>query len=87
MIQIPKKNYTLPLQIITYHNRTLFLVTRKANLTPRRCKGHMFLTKFSNVQICHTAGTNPFVADKLSRVFATITNKLCQLQHETSPTP
>ena len=45
----------------------------------------MLLTKFSNLQIIHTAGTNLTVADMLSRDFSTINNKTCQLQHKTLP--
>ena len=45
----------------------------------------MLLTKFSTLQIIHTAGTNLFVADKLSREFSNITNKMFQLQHKTLP--
>ena len=43
----------------------------------------MLLTKLSNRQNVHTAGTNLTDADKLSREFSQITNKLCQLQHKT----
>ena len=45
----------------------------------------MFLTKFSNRQIIHTAGTNITVADMLSRDFSNITNKTFQLPHKTLP--
>ena len=45
----------------------------------------MLLTKFSNLQTIHTAGTNLTVADMLSRDFSTINNKTCQLQHKTLP--
>ena len=45
----------------------------------------MLLTKFSNLQIFHTTGTNLTVADMLSRDFSTINNKTCQLQHKTLP--
>ena len=45
----------------------------------------MLLTKFSNLQIIHTAGTNLTVADMLIRDFSTINNKICQLQHKTLP--
>ena len=45
----------------------------------------MLLTKFSNLQTIHTAGTNHTVADMLSRDFATINNKTCQIQHKTLP--
>ena len=45
----------------------------------------MLLTKFSNLQIIHTAGTNFTVADMLSRDFSNIINKTCQLQHKTLP--
>ena len=44
----------------------------------------MLLTKFSNLQIFHTAGTNLTVADMLSD-FSIINNKTCQLQHKTLP--
>ena len=42
----------------------------------------MILTKFSNLQIVQTAGTNLTVADVLSQDFSQITNKLCQLQQK-----
>ena len=45
----------------------------------------MLLTKFSNLQIIHTAGTNLTVADMLSRDFSTINTQTCQLQHKTLP--
>ena len=45
----------------------------------------MLFTKFSNLQIIHTVGTNFTVADMLSRAFSTITKKMCQLQHKTLP--
>ena len=45
----------------------------------------MLLTKVSNFQIVHTAGTNFTVADMLSRDFSTINNKTWQLQHKTLP--
>ena len=45
----------------------------------------MLLTKFSNLQIIHPAGTNLTVADMLSRDFSTINTKTCQLQHKTLP--
>ena len=43
------------------------LLSRKANLTPRQYKAQMLLSKFSNLQIIHTTGTNLTVADMLSR--------------------
>ena len=73
-----------PITIFTDHNPILFLFTRKGNLTPRQYKAQMILTKFSNLQIIHTAGTNLTVADILSRDFSTI-NKTCQLQHKILP--
>ena len=45
----------------------------------------MLFTKFSNLQIIHTAGTNLTVADMLIRDFSTINTKTCQLQHKTLP--
>ena len=45
----------------------------------------MLLTKFSNLHIIHTAGTNLSVADMLSKAFSHITNKMCKLQHKTLP--
>ena len=45
----------------------------------------MLLTKFSNLRIIHTAGTNLAVADMLSRDFSSINCTSCQLQHETLP--
>ena len=45
----------------------------------------MFLTKVSNLQIIHTAGTNIPVSDMRSRGFSTINNKTCQLQQKTAP--
>ena len=45
----------------------------------------MLLTKVSNLQIIHTAGTNIPVSDMLSRGFSTINNKTCQLQQKTVP--
>ena len=74
-----------PITIFTDHNPILFLFTRKGNLTPRQYKAQMLLTKFSNLQIIHTAGTNLTVADMLSRDFSTINNKTCQLQHKILP--
>ena len=47
-----------PINIFTDHNPILFFFTRKGNLTPRQYKSQMLLTKFSNLQIIHTAGTN-----------------------------
>ena len=72
-----------PITIFTDHNPILFLFTRKGNLTPRQDKAQMLLTKFSNLQIIHTAGTNLTVSDMHSRDFSTINNKTCQLQHKT----
>ena len=44
----------------------------------------MLVSNFSNLQVIHTASTN--LADMLSEEhFSTITNKMCQLQHETLP--
>ena len=63
-----------PITIFTDHNPILFLFTRKGNLTPRQYKAQMLLTKFSNLQIIHTAGTNLTVADMLSRDSSTINN-------------
>ena len=74
-----------PITIFTDHNPNLFLFTRKGNLTPRQYKAQMLLTKFSNLQIIHTAGTNLTVADMLSRDFSTINTQTCQLQHKTLP--
>ena len=75
-----------PITIFTDHNPILFLVTRKGSLTPRQYKAQiMLLTKFSNLQIFHTAGTNLTVADMLSKGFSTINTKTCQLQHKTLP--
>ena len=45
----------------------------------------MIITKFSNLQIIHTAGTNLTVANMLSRDLSTINTKTCQLQHKTIP--
>ena len=45
----------------------------------------MLLTKVSNLQIIHTAGTNIPVSDMLSRGFSTINNKTYQLQQKTVP--
>ena len=74
-----------PITVFTDHNPILFLFTRKGNLTPRQYKAQMLLTKFSNLQIIHTAGTNRTVADMLSRDFSTINAKTCQLHHKTLP--
>ena len=74
-----------PITVFTDHNSIRFLFTRKGNLTPRQYKAQMLLTKFSNLQIIHTAGTNLTVADMLSRDFSTIDAKTCQLQHKTPP--
>ena len=72
-----------PIIVFADHNPILFPFTRKGNLTPRQYKAQMLLTKLSNRQIVHTAGTNLTDADKLSRDFSQITNKLCQLKHKT----
>ena len=45
----------------------------------------MILTKFSNLQIVHTAGTHLSIADILSRDFSEIIKKMCQLQHKCLP--
>ena len=74
-----------PITVFTDHNPILFLFTRKGNPTPRQYKAQMLLTKFSNLQIIHTAGTNLTVADMLSRDFSTINAKTCQLHHKTLP--
>ena len=74
-----------PITIFTDHNPILFLFTRKGNLTPRQYKAQMLVTKFSNLQIIHTAGTNLTVADMLGRDFSTINTKTCQHQHKTLP--
>ena len=74
-----------PITVFTDHNPILFLFTRKGNLTPRQYKAQMLLTKFSNLQLIHTAGTNLTVADMLSRDFSTINAKTYQLQHKTLP--
>ena len=57
----------------------------KENLAPRQYKAQMLLTKFSNLHIIHTVGTNLNVADKLSRDLSQSTNKICQLQHQPPP--
>ena len=44
--------------LFTDHNPLLFLFTRKGNLTLRQSKAQMLLTKFFNLRIVHTAGTN-----------------------------
>ena len=74
-----------PITVFTDHNPILFLFTRKGNLTPRQYKAQMLLTKFSNLQIIHTAGTNLTVADMVSRYFSTINTKTCHFQHKTLP--
>ena len=45
----------------------------------------MLLTKFSNLRIVHTAGTNLPVADMLSRDFSSINSTSSQLKHKTLP--
>ena len=45
----------------------------------------MLLTKFSNLCIVHTAGTNLAVADMLSRDFSSINSASSQLKHKTLP--
>ena len=45
----------------------------------------MLLTKFSSIQIVHTAGTNLTVAEKLSRDSSQITNSMSQLHHKPLP--
>ena len=45
----------------------------------------MLLTKFSNLRIVHTAGTNLPVADMLSRDFSSINSTSPQLKHKTLP--
>ena len=45
----------------------------------------MSLTKVSNLQIIHTAGTNLVVPDMFSRDFSQITNKKFKFQHTTLP--
>ena len=45
----------------------------------------MLLTKFSNLPVIHTAGTNLTVSDMLSRDFSHITKEMSQLQHKTLP--
>ena len=74
-----------PITIFTYHNPIFFLFTREGNLTPRQNKARMLLTKFSNLQHIHTAGTNITIADMLSRDFPTINNETCHFQHKTLP--
>ena len=74
-----------PITVFTDHNPILFLFTRKCNLTPGQYEAQMLLTKFSNLQIIHTAVTNLTVADMLSEDFSTINAKTCQLQHKTLP--
>ena len=64
-----------PITISTDHNPIFFLFYPKGNLTPRQCKAQMLLTKFSNIQTIHTAGTNFTVADMLSRDSSTNNNK------------
>ena len=71
--------------LFTDHNPILFLFTRKGNLTPRQYKAQMLLTKFSNLRIVHTAGTNLPVADMLSRDFSSINSASSQLKHKTLP--
>ena len=46
-----------PITTFTDHNPILFLFTREGNLTPKQYKAQMLSTKFSNLQIIHTAGT------------------------------
>ena len=74
-----------PITVSTDHNPILFLFIREKNLTPSQYKAQMLLTKFSNLQNVHTAGTTLTVADMLSREFTQVTNKICQLQHKTLP--
>ena len=71
--------------LFTDHNPILFLLTRKDNLTPRQYKAQMLLTKFSDLRIVHTAGTNLPVADMLSRDFSSINSSSSQLKHKTFP--
>ena len=54
-------------------------------LTPRQYKAQKLSTKFSNLQIIHTAGRNITVADMLCRDFSQITSKMCQIHHTTLP--
>ena len=52
-----------PTTIFRDHNPILFLFTSEGNLTPRQFKAKVLLTKFSNLQTIHTAGTDLTVAD------------------------
>ena len=74
-----------PITVLTDHIPILFLFTRKGNLTPRQYKAQMLLTKLSNLQFYHTAGTNLTVADMLSLDVSQITIKMCWLQHKALP--
>ena len=74
-----------PITLFTDHNPILYLFTRKGNLTPRQYRAQMLLTKFSNLRIVHTAGTNLPVADMLSRDFSSINSASSQLKHKTLP--
>ena len=71
-----------PITVLTDHIPILFLFTRKGNLTPRQYKAQMLLTKLSNLQFYHTAGTNLTVADMLSLDVSQISIKMCWLQHK-----
>ena len=45
----------------------------------------MLSTTFSLFRMLYAAGTNITVADKLSRDFSTILDKMCQLKQKTQP--
>ena len=69
--------------LFTDHNPILFLFTRNGNLTTRQNEAQMLLTKFSNVQIIHTVGTNLTVADMLSRAFSTTKSQIKCVNYNT----
>ena len=74
-----------PITLFTDHGPILYLFTRKGNLTPRQYTAQMIFTRFPNLRIIHTAGTNLAVADILSRDFSSINSQEVQIKHKTLP--
>ena len=62
-----------------------YIVLQKSNLSPRFYRAQMQLTKFSKLNIIHTPGKNPSVADMLSRFFTKAELQLNQLKHKQLP--
>ena len=66
-------------------NHYYIVLQKKGNLSPRFYKAQMQLTKFPNLKIIHTSGTNLSVADMLSSTFTKQQLQKSQLKQKQLP--